>query len=199
MAMYAKSLSDIDQPQLAKAFDQAVRQCKFLPRAAELREMAVGSALEHDQVESIAAWTWTIDFMRKFWHADIGIYQNAPVIPPAILYALRIVGGFRSLSQMEVGNEPFIQKAFLAAYKLAPMAEMMQPQIDKLLPTARATMRQLADGKKFESPRVEEITAAKERMEAKYQREDEDSGARLEAGRKRHEEQVAWLKKTGQI
>lgn len=199
MAMYAKSLADIDQPQLVKAFDQAVRQCKFLPRVAELREMAIGSAVDHDQVQSLAAWNWILDFMRKFWHADLGIYQNAPVIPPSIMYALRIIGGFRSLSQMEVSSQPFIQKAFLAAYKLAPVAEMMQPQIDKLLPTARATMRQLADGKKFESPRVEEITAAKERMEAKYQREDEEAGARLEAGRKRHEEQVAWLKKRGEI
>lgn len=197
--MNAQSLSDLSEDSLRVAFNRAHRECKFFPKPSELREMAVGKVADQEEVKSLAAWNWILDFMRKFWHADLGIYQNAPVIPPAIMYALRIIGGFRSLSQMEVSSQPFIQKAFLAAYKLAPVAEMMQPQIDKLLPTARATMRQLADGKKFESPRVEEITVARERMEAKAQREAEDAAARQEAGRKRHEEQVAWLKKRGEI
>lgn len=38
---YVQGLSDLDRPTLKAAFDRALRECKWFPRVAELREFAM--------------------------------------------------------------------------------------------------------------------------------------------------------------
>lgn len=198
LVLYAQALSDIGRESLALAFVEAGKRCQFFPRPAELRELAVGKADDQQEVEAQGAWLWIQDFMRKFWHADIGIDRRAPNIPPAINYTLRIIGGFRALSQMEVGSEPFVQKAFVAAFRLAPMAELMAPKLPSLLPTREAT--KLLSAKAMDKP-PEPIDTSGLTQQAEQQERaaGEDQERRMMEGRQRHTEQVEWLKRNGQL
>ena len=93
---YVKLLADLDRQSLTRAVNRAANECTFFPKPAELRKLAEPTEDEID-VEAEAAWQWTLEFMRRHWHPDIGVYPTAPEVPERLAYAVRLVGGFRSL------------------------------------------------------------------------------------------------------
>jgi len=200
LALSAQTLSDLSEQQLKSAFARAARECKFFPKPVELRELAEGKPEDKMIVEAEAAWNWIVGFMRSFWHPDVGIYQNSPKIPAQTEYALRQVGGFGILSQMENTSEPFIKRDFIAAYRRFPIAEQNAVSLGNLLPPLQSQVKQLAGTKTISGkPRVEDMNVARDRMVAAQNRKEDEAAERLERGRKRHQEQIEWLRKRGEL
>ena len=134
LKIYAGGLADLNRPQLETAFARALRELKFFPKIAELRELAGAAAKDQHNVEAEAAWKFANDYLRR-WGVNLmpfysgGKRTEAPPLPPQIDYALRRIGGLRGLNQVTEENRPFMLKDFCEAYKLAPIADLLAPQL----------------------------------------------------------------------
>ena len=157
MEIYARALADIPRDRLNVSFQRALRELTFFPKVAELRNLATASSEDSKKVEANAAWNYVNEYLHK-WGVDLlPLFCGGKTITPPPLdarsdYALRRIGGFRALNQVEVAKMPFMYRDFCEAYTLAPVAELMalplQQQFgeDKLV----GNVRQLTDAKSME-------------------------------------------------
>jgi hypothetical protein len=122
LRLYAADLADLEQDVLASAFVRARQECRFFPKIAELRELAIASRADLEQVEANAAWEQVIDYCRNNWHPDLGHYGTAK-LPARCEYALRQCGGLAAVFNRTIVSEPFLRKRFDEHYRLAPIAE----------------------------------------------------------------------------
>ncbi len=135
--IYARALCDIPREHLQIAFQRALRERTWFPKVAELRELA-GTALpeEKKKAEANAAWNQVNEYLRK-WGVDLWpIYSGGKVITPPALeprleYALRKIGGLWRLNQVTDESYPFVYRDFCEAYNLAPVADLMAPQLSE--------------------------------------------------------------------
>jgi hypothetical protein len=131
--IYVGGLADISRDQLRIAFGRALYELKWFPKLAELRDLA-GSKTEELKVEAQAAWNYVNDYLRK-WGVDRlpvrsdGKLITAPPLEPRLEYAVRQIGGLWRLNQVTDQNYHFIFRDFCDAYALAPLAELMEPQL----------------------------------------------------------------------
>jgi hypothetical protein len=130
MVIYARDLVDIPQDRLDIAFQRARRERTFFPKIAELRALASSRSQDENKVEANAAWDYVNEYLRKWGVDHLPLYSGSKVITPPPLdartdYALRRIGGFRALNQVEVDKMPFMHRDFCEAYALAPVAELM--------------------------------------------------------------------------
>ena len=131
-----------------EALSEAVREVmrndtEWFPSVKAIRERTGLKQEDRFQVEINAAWEWVEKYISRFWHPDIGKSPNAPAIPPRIENAIRQVGGLRKISMRTYDSEPFMRKDFAEAYRLAPLADEMRPQL-----AASFEAKKLADGLK---------------------------------------------------
>jgi len=151
LKIYAADLVDLGRPRLEAAFVRARRECRFFPKIAELRDLAGAAAKDQRDVEAEGAWKWANDYLHK-WGVDLmplwsnGKTIEAPAIPARIQYALRRIGGIRALNQVTEKNRPFMFKDFCEAYNLAPVADLLMPQLIAKFPIAEGQVKQLGDG-----------------------------------------------------
>jgi hypothetical protein len=153
LRVYAQDLSELARPQLEIAFGRARRELKFFPKISELLEMASAKPEDARKVEADAAWNHALDYLRKWGVDRMPVYSggkriDAPTLPPRIEYALRKIGGLRSLNQITTDSRPFVQKDFIEAYHLASMAESLAPQLDSMFGDTKllGQVKQLASG-----------------------------------------------------
>ena len=132
--IYAGGLSDIPRDRLKVAFSRALYESKFFPKLAELRTLSGQSAADEKKVEAEAAWRYVNEYLRK-WGVNrlpirsSGKWITAPSLEPRLEYAVRQIGGLWRLNQLTDENFPFIFRDFCEAYALAPLAELMAPQL----------------------------------------------------------------------
>jgi len=136
LQIYACDLADLGRAQLEMAFQRARRECKFFPKIAELREFADGSLEDQCKVEAEAAWTFAMNYLKRWGVERLPLYQGgnlieAPPLLARIEYALRRVGGLRGLNQVTEDSRPFMFKDFCEAYKQAPIAESQAPMLQE--------------------------------------------------------------------
>lgn len=62
------------------------------------------------------AWEWIHVYIRKHWHPDIGPYQGAPQISPAVDYAVRQCGGLTRIAYPGDREVDFIRRGFMEAH-----------------------------------------------------------------------------------
>jgi len=133
--IYVGGLADLSQDQLRVAFRRALYELKWFPKLAELRDLA-GSKPEELKVEAQAAWNYVNDYLRK-WGVDRlpvrsdGKLISAPPLDPRLEYAVRQIGGLWRLNQVTDKTHHFIFRDFCEAYALAPLAELMEPQLSE--------------------------------------------------------------------
>lgn len=169
LRIYAEDLADIGREGLATAFQRARRECRFFPKIAELRELAGAGAKDVRSVEAEAAWKFVNDYLRK-WGIDLiplysgGKQIDAPALPPRIEYALRRIGGLRSLNQITEASRPFMFRDFCEAYNLPPIAEGLAPQLAAKFLIAEGNVKQLTSAT-IERP--QEIDRAEARTKLK--------------------------------
>jgi hypothetical protein len=132
--IYVSGLIDIPQDRLKAAFKRALYELKFFPRLAELRDLSGSSAEEEKKVEAQAAWQQANDYLRK-WGVDklpvrsAGKWITPPPLDPRLEYAVRQIGGLWRMNQVTDETYHFIFRDFCEAYMLAPVAELMAPQL----------------------------------------------------------------------
>jgi len=106
-----------------------IRNSRWFPTVAELRQRAGMAQSTQDQIEANQAWEWIRWFATHNWHPDIGLYNHAPAIPPRIDYAMRQVGGLRIIAACGDAQLPFVRKDFMEAFELAPLAMRHQNEL----------------------------------------------------------------------
>jgi len=132
--IYAGGLIDIPQDGLETAFRRALYELKWFPKMSELRDLSGSTADDQRKVEAQAAWTYVNEYLRK-WGIDQlpvrsgGKWITAPPLEPRLEYAIRRIGGLWRLNQITDESYPFVYKDFCEAYNLAPVAELMTPQL----------------------------------------------------------------------
>jgi hypothetical protein len=130
--IYARDLADLQPDELRAAFTRARRELKFFPKIAELRDLAGANAEDTLKVDAEAAWHFANRYLDR--HGVVKCDRDdRPPLPPQVDYALRRIGGLWALNQMTSESRPFMYRDFCEAYKLAPTAELLVPQLaDKL-------------------------------------------------------------------
>lgn len=132
--IYVSGLIDIPQGRLKESFRRALYELKFFPRLAELRELSGSSAEEEKKVEAQAAWQQANEYLRQWGVEKLpvrsgGKWITPPPLEPRLEYAVRQIGGLWRLNQVSDETYHFIFRDFCEAYMLAPVAELMAPQL----------------------------------------------------------------------
>lgn len=108
--LYYVALQDLDEQAWQRATARALRELKFFPRPAELRELA-GEHSSNDRV--IAAWTEAMTAA-----ASVGGWSSVDFEDPAINAAVRSMGGWiRFCGRSSDELERFGRKNFEQAYR----------------------------------------------------------------------------------
>jgi hypothetical protein len=156
--VYAQDLSELARPQLEIAFGRARRELKFFPKISELLELASAKPEDARKVEADAAWNHALDYLRKWGVDRMPVYSggkriDAPMLSPRIEYALRKIGGLRCLNQITTKSRPFVQKDFIEAYHLAPMAESLALHLGSMFGDTKllGQVKQLTSGARLQS------------------------------------------------
>lgn len=132
--IYTDGLVDISQDRLRVAFRRALYESNFFPRLAELRHLAGSNAEDEKKVEAQAAWSYVNEYLRKWGTEKLpirsaGQWVTAPPLEPRLEYALRQIGGLWRLNQVSEQTYAFVFRDFCEAYALAPVADLMAPQL----------------------------------------------------------------------
>jgi hypothetical protein len=145
---------DLSPAQLEIAFKRARTTLKFFPKIAELRELAGAGADEIGDVQAEAAWQDGNAYLGKWGVERIPLYSNgkwtqAPPLDPRTDYALKAIGGLWALNQVTSESRPFMKRAFIEAYKQAPLAMSLAPLLEEAFGEKRllGQVKQLAADK----------------------------------------------------
>lgn len=104
---YWIALSDCELAQVQAACYRAMRQSKFVPKPAELREFIFG------RVEDRGLLAWT-DVLK---HAAVGAYAHVDFDDQCINATIRSLGGWPDfLSRLTAKEEKFVRAEFLKSY-----------------------------------------------------------------------------------
>jgi len=102
-----------------RLLEEHIRESRFFPTIAELRERAGLAKLDQEATEANRAWEFVCRFVQKHWHPAVGCYDNAPPIPPRIVLALRQIGGLEALHNCPAEQLHCLCKDFAEAYRLS--------------------------------------------------------------------------------
>jgi hypothetical protein len=126
LAMYVESLADLSDEQIRLCVGRAIRELKWFPKPAELRELVGCNPKGEQDAEARAAWDVVVDFTGKYIQSDPqGCYvidQGVRRVPPPVLSqrildTVRRTGGWRAYKLMDAADLPHQQKRFVAEYQ----------------------------------------------------------------------------------
>lgn len=123
---YEIGLGDLSVDQIKLAMTRAIRECRFMPSPAELRELAGELAGEG---KALHAWN---EFLK---HVPIGAYSHVDfTIDPIINATIRTLGGWPNvLSRLDSAeNEKWLQKDFVRTYQSLNTARVTGEVCDPL-------------------------------------------------------------------
>lgn len=139
---YTLALADLEPEAVLTAMVACLRDCKFFPRPAEIREKVLGNTA--DQAE--LAWSQTVQAVQR-----VG-YLRTPDLPPATMQAIRNVWGSwgRLCETLPAEGTELLgwRKAFMQAYGAAARATMALPEAtlterSQLAPGVRALLQRV--------------------------------------------------------
>src|SRR5438270_8477576 len=160
LAMYVDSLADLSDEQIRLSVGRAIRELKWFPKPAELRELVGCNPREEQDAETRKAWDVATEFARKYVGNDVygnygpehGWYPKTyPKLSDRILDTVRRTGGWCVYKCMTEQDYPFQQKRFLEEYKAWMAVEQIAPS--KLL-TEMPRLQLVA--KPMDPPRITE-------------------------------------------
>jgi hypothetical protein len=123
--MYVESLADLSDEQIRVSVGRAIRELKWFPKPAELRELVGCNPKEEQDAEARAALGVVLNFVEKYVQIDPqGCYvidQGVRRVPPPVLSqrildSVRRTGGWRAYKVMDAADLPHQQKRFVAEY-----------------------------------------------------------------------------------
>lgn len=161
-ALYIEALADLPKQQLQQAVMRAVRELKFFPKIAELREMA-GAGAEQQDAEARAGFDKALQFARRHVFTNPvdgdGICINqcfsrtCTIQEPHYMDAhlsqqlrdcVRRAGGWRAMAKTLRHPDPFLKKEFMAEWHAWLAVENVQ---HSLTGTIDVELKQLIESK----------------------------------------------------
>lgn len=109
ISLYWEALKDNSDQDIMKAFNLAVKSCKFFPKPAELIEFIEGD----NKDQGLLAWEKVYKAIRS-----VGSYQSVRFDDQAIHSCIELMGGWPMLCQSRVDEMKWKQKEFEALYKV---------------------------------------------------------------------------------
>ncbi|MBZ5492253.1 MAG: hypothetical protein LAO76_15095 [Acidobacteriia bacterium] len=106
-----------------------IRECRFTPTLADIRERAGLNQEKTQESEAQQAWLTVISYLGCYGSEGRGIYRGRhettgelimeypPKLPPKITYAVRFAGGLKAIEQTPGSELHFRRDDFLAGYK----------------------------------------------------------------------------------
>jgi hypothetical protein len=123
---YITALGDLTAEQFSIACNRAVKELKWFPKVAELRDFALSSRQQRDEAEGMAAWITATEFADKWVQADAygnyvpsrGVRSSPiPLLDNRISTAVKACRGWKAFKCRTPENEAFLRKEFLAAFR----------------------------------------------------------------------------------
>lgn len=107
VSLYWETLKGYSDQDIMRAFNQAVKTCRFFPKPAELIECAQGNKSE----QAILAW-------EKVYKAtsSVGSYESVKFDDPAIHSCIEMMGGWPELCLIKPDEMKWKQKEFERLY-----------------------------------------------------------------------------------
>jgi hypothetical protein len=133
---YWQGLHDLTLQQVNKAAMAAMRQCRFMPKPVELRELA---GCMTNEVRSLRAWAAVLDAIPA-----VGSYQSVNFSDPLTNLAVRLTGGWRHLCGLSSKELGFARRVFEAHYQ-GLLVHPPAPEDCSYLP-GRSELENIADG-----------------------------------------------------
>ena len=156
MEEWAAIAEEVGFETLAAAVRDVMRNdTEWFPSVKAIRERAGLKEAQMVAVEAGEAWDFVQRHLRE-WGSDGmpqwcrgGVMREPPALPRRIDYAVRQLGGLWAINQVTNASLPFMRKDFIEAYKMAPVAEQMQPQLRASLQGKKlaSDLKQLAPAK----------------------------------------------------
>lgn len=122
----------------------AIREAKWFPKPAELRELAGASQQQGQDAEARKAWDVLTRFVKKYVGNDVygtfapqhGWYPKShPKLSDRILDTVRRSGGWKVYKCMTNDDFPFVQKRFFEEYSAWTAVERIeQPKLIREMP-----------------------------------------------------------------
>ncbi len=120
---------EVGQETLEKACTACLRECRFMPTIAEVRERAGLNQEKKDAAEATQAWEVVMQYLRR--HGTNGlptcrgrdketgslIMEYPPELPERIAAAVRIAGGLRAIEETASEDLHYRRKDFTDAYE----------------------------------------------------------------------------------
>lgn len=111
LAAYEMALDDVPPAALEGAVRAALKSCKFMPNAAELRELAGGKTTAES---ALIAWA-AVDRATS----EVGGYKSPNFLDPVVNAVIRNMGGWERFCTATVTEfDTWLRKEFLRCYEL---------------------------------------------------------------------------------
>lgn len=105
--IWEAALSDISDEGFEVAVNHAIKNCKFFPTIAELREFAAGN----QEDKALLSWNETFDAVK-----NIGSWGSPRFDDPITSRVIQSMGGWMRFCEMKNSEIPFFEKEFIAQY-----------------------------------------------------------------------------------
>lgn len=111
LAAYEMALEDVSPASVEQAVKAALKSCKFMPNAAELRELAGGKTSAEN---ALIAWA-AVDRATS----EVGGYKSPDFLDPVVNAVIRNMGGWERFCTATVTEfDTWLRKEFLRVYEL---------------------------------------------------------------------------------
>lgn len=112
-ATWYEALQDLDATVVEAACLQVAKTAEFFPSPAAIRKQIDSAKCNAFNLKVEQDWQRFLLWLRRFYHPDLGVHQNAPALAPPVLAAVRAAGGFRFLANCSESELQWAKKRFV--------------------------------------------------------------------------------------
>ena len=114
--IFETALRDIPTEQLAVAFDRVLQVCKFFPTPADIRAQLDQANAGGFELKAEEKWQQLLEWVRAFYHPDLGVKRGAPQLDPVVAHAARAAGGFHWIECCPEATLWALKKNFIESF-----------------------------------------------------------------------------------
>lgn len=110
-------LADVEPKLLHRALEDTARTCsRFFPTPGEVRARIDGANERGFLLEAERAWEEALEWIRRWYHPDLGIDRRAPALAAVVEHSVRAAGGWRFLESCPESELQWCRRRFIEAY-----------------------------------------------------------------------------------
>lgn len=114
-AIWTDQLGDIPPDLLQQACDRLAKtwNTNFLPTPGNVRAQIDQANANGLQLEAEQAWLRAFDWVRRYFHPDLGVTRGAPELPAVVRHAIDAAGAMRWIESCPEGELQWARKRFI--------------------------------------------------------------------------------------